>query len=212
MFKKSAVVAVGGYDQKSIGEDMELTMKLHEYYRKNKLPYSMKYVPDSVCWTQAPESLKDLKKQRERWHCGLMQNFWKYRRMLLNPKYGIIGMLTIPFMMLYELYCPFFILLGWFTIIASTILKIINVPYVVIISLVYVLLGILLTITSFIDKLYMKSDYFSAVDVIKGLGIAIIDAFFFRPFLFIIEFFAFFKYKKISKNWVSPKRVQVKTE
>ncbi len=212
VFKKSAVVAVGGYDQKSMGEDMELTMKLHEYYRKNKLPYSMKYVPDSVCWTQAPGSLKDLKKQRERWHCGLMQNFWKYRKMILNPKYGTIGMFTIPFMMLYELYCPFFILLGWFVIIASTALKIINIPYVIIVFLVYVLLGTMLTITTFIDKLYMKSDYFSVSDVVRGLGIAILDAFFFRPFLFIIEFFAFFKYKKVSKKWVSPKRVQVKTE
>lgn len=212
VYKKSAVVAVGGYDPKSMGEDMELTMKLHEYCRKSRLPYSMKYVPDSVCWTQAPESLKDLRRQRERWYCGLMQNFWKYRKMISNPRYGIIGMFTMPFMMFYELFCPFLILLGWFVILASVILKVINIPYVILVFLVYVLLGTLLTITTFLDKLYMKSDSFSAADVVKALLVSILDAFFFRPYLFLIEFFAFFKYKKISRRWVSPKRVQVKTE
>jgi hypothetical protein len=70
----------------------------------------------------------------------------------------------------------------------------------------------MLTITTFIDKLYMKSDYFSAADVVKGFAVAIRDAFFFRPYLFMIALFAFFKYKKISKSWVSPRRVQVKEE
>jgi biofilm PGA synthesis N-glycosyltransferase PgaC len=212
VFRKSAVVEVGGYDQKSLGEDMELTMKLHYHFKNNKKPYSMKYVPDSVCWTQAPESLSDLRKQRQRWHCGLMQNFWKYRKMVLNPRYGIIGMFTIPYMMLYELYCPFFIVLGWFVIIASTVLNLINVPYVIYVFLLYVVLGTLLTITMFIDKMFMKDDYFTAADVVKGLCVAIADAFFFRPYLFLIEFIAFFKYRKISSSWISPKRVTVVTE
>ncbi len=212
LFKKSAVVAVGGYDQKSLGEDMELTVKLHEYYRRNKLPYAMKYVPDSVCWTQVPASLGDLRRQRERWHCGLMQTFAKYRKMILNPRYGVIGMLTMPFMMVYELFCSFFMLLGLFVIIASTYLHVIGTPYVLFVFLIYVLLGTMMTITTFIDKLYMKNDYFSTGDVVKGLGISILDAFFFRPYLFTIEFFAFFRYKKITKSWVSPKRVQVNTE
>lgn len=130
----------------------------------------------------------------------------------MNPRYGAIGMFMIPYMMFYELYCPFFIILGWFVIIASTLLKLINVPYVIYVFLLYVLLGTLLTITMFIDKIFMKNDYFSALDVVKSLGVALADAFFFRPYLFFIEFIAFFKYKKISSSWSSPARVKVISE
>ncbi len=209
VFKKSAVVEVGGYDTKSMGEDMELTMKLHRHFRKAKRPYRMDYIPDSACWTQAPASLKDLRKQRERWHCGLIQNFIKYRDMMFNPRFGWIGMFTMPFMLFYELLCPFFILLGWFVILSSTIMGTINVPYVLFVAAVYFSLGILMTVTVFVDKIYMKNDHFSAMDVLRAFGLSLLDSLFFRPYLFVVEFFAFFKYNKVKGNWVSPKRVVV---
>ena len=209
VFKKSAVVRVGGYDSESMGEDMELAMKLHHYYRKNRIPYRMQYIPDSVCWTQAPATMKDLKKQRERWHCGLMQNIWKYRSMAFNPGYGIIGLFTIPFMIFYELLCPFFILIGWFVIAASIVLKVINYPYVVLVSAAYFLVGIIMTVTVFVDKMNIKNDYFSAGDVVRAFGIALLDSLLIRPWLFCVEFIAFFKYRKIKGHWVSPTRIQV---
>lgn len=212
VFRKDAVVAVGGYDASSMGEDMELTMKLHEYYRSHHLPYSMKYVPDSVCWTQAPDTMKDLRKQRQRWHCGLMQTIHKYRHMILNPSYGMIGMVILPYVLLYELYCPFFILLGWFVIGASWLLHLINIPFVLFTALLYLLFGVLLTMISYVDKLYMKKDTFTGMDILRGIGIAFLDALIFRPYLFIIEFLAFFQYRKIASSWVSPKRRQMQVE
>ncbi len=209
VFKKDAVVAVGGYDTSSMGEDMELTMKLHRHYRRNKLPYHMEYEPDSVCWTQAPATIRDLKRQRERWHCGLMQNMWKYRGMLLNPHYGLLGLFTMPFMVLYELLCSFFIFYGWFIIISSLAMGIINMPYVLMVMGAYFLMGVVMTVTVFVDKMNMKNDYFSFLDIVKAFGISLLDSIFFRPWLFVVEFLAFFKYKKTQGNWVSPARVQV---
>jgi biofilm PGA synthesis N-glycosyltransferase PgaC len=210
VFKRSAVEKVGGFSTDSMGEDMELTMKLHSYYRKNRLRYQMKYVPDAVCWTQAPFNMKSLRKQRERWHCGLMQTIWKYRSMILNPKYGAISLFSMPYAIFYELFCPFFIVLGWFVIIASTLLHIINVPYVIYVFLLYVVFGVLLTMVSFGDKAFMKTDFISSHDIPRALCLSLLDAFFFRPYLFIIEFFAFFKFGKLKNGWVSPERTTFK--
>lgn len=209
VFKKSAVVEVGGYDTKSMGEDMELTMKLHQYYRKNKIPYHMEYEPDSVCWTQAPATVSDLRRQRERWHCGLIQNIWKYRNMAFNPRYGLVGLFMIPFMIFFELFASFFIIIGWFNIVVSFLMQQINLPYVLYVMAAYMMLGIVMTVTVFIDKMNMKNDYFSGFDIAKAFLIAFLDAILIRPLLFIIEFGVFFKYKKLKGKWVSPKRVKV---
>ena len=210
IFLKSAVIRAGGYDTTSMGEDMELTMKLHQYYRSHKLPYHMEYVPDSVCWTQAPASIGDLRAQRRRWHCGLIQNMWKYRRMAFNPRYGLIGLFMIPFMIFFELFASFFILIGWFNILLSLLTHQINLPYVLYVMAAYMLLGIVMTVTVFIDKMNMKNDYFSGLDVIKAFGIASLDSVIIRPWLFIVEFLSFFQYKRLKGRWISPKRVQVK--
>ncbi len=212
VFKRSAVEQVGGFSTDSMGEDMELTMKLHSYYRKHKIRYQMKYVPDAVCWTQAPFDLKSLRKQRERWHCGLMQTIWKYRSMILNPRYGAIGMISLPYAILYELYCPFFIVLGWFVVVAATLLHLINMSYFIYICLLYVSFGVLLTLISFGSKAFMKADFITFRDIMKGVGLALLDAFFFRTYLFAIEFLAFFKFRKLQKGWVSPERTAFKAE
>ncbi len=211
-FKKSVVIKVGGYDVYNKGEDMELTMKLHKYYRMNKIPYKMVYVPDAVCWTQAPDSMKDFKKQRQRWYVGLIQNYYKYRSMMFNPKYGYLGMATMPFNFFYELLCPEFIILGWFLIVASLILKIINLRLFIIALSSYILFGIMLTLTMYIDKSFMKNDYYSYLDVIRAIFIAFLDAAFFRPHLFLMEFAVLFKYSKVAKGWHSPKRIQIRTD
>lgn len=65
------VIAVGGYDTQTLGEDMELVMKLHFFCRNNNIPYRICYETDAVCWSQAPTNLGDLRKQRRRWYLGL---------------------------------------------------------------------------------------------------------------------------------------------
>lgn len=212
LFEKQAVINVGGYDPKSLGEDMELTMKLHEFYLSSKQKYRLRYVPDSVCWTQAPATLKDVKRQRERWHCGLMQTMWKFRKMMFNPRYGVIGLFTLPFMLFYELFCSVFIIFGWLILALSAYLNIINYQFAIIAFSLYILLGIMMTISSFIDKNFMKSDHYTIKDLIYFLALALLDALAFRPYLFIIQFGAFFKFKKISEKWESPARIKVSEE
>ena len=169
----------------------------------------MEYEPDSVCWTQAPATVSDLRRQRERWHCGLIQNIWKYRNMAFNPRYGLVGLFMIPFMIFFELFASFFIIIGWFNIVVSFLTQQINLPYVLYVMAAYMMLGIVMTVTVFVDKMNMKNDYFSGFDIAKAFLIAFLDAILIRPLLFLIEFRVFFKYKKLKGKWVSPKRVKV---
>ena len=91
VFSKKWVVDVGGYSTHTIGEDMELVVKLQRMIKEKKLKKRIEFVPDPVCFTEAPQSLGILRKQRRRWHQGLIESLWKHKKITFNPKYGSIG-------------------------------------------------------------------------------------------------------------------------
>ncbi len=97
LFRRDAAIAVGGFDRTAIGEDMDLTLRLHAYYRGRKRPGRIRFVPLPLCWTQAPEDLASLRSQRCRWRRGLLQALWRHRRLVGNPRYGIIGLGVLPY-------------------------------------------------------------------------------------------------------------------
>ena len=106
VFDKEAVVRVGGYDADAIGEDMELVLRLHKYFCESGEDYTIAFVPDPVCWTDAPEDLDTLGKQRTRWQHGLGQSLELHRSLLFNRKAGAVGWLAIPFFYVFELFGP----------------------------------------------------------------------------------------------------------
>lgn len=117
MFKLSALLEIGGYDRTSIIEDTEIITRMHMYYLERKKPYRITYLPDIVAWTEAPETLATLGRQRLRWYKGTTQNIWEYRKMWFNPKYRSIGLFVCP-MTVFEKIAPLieisgFIILGF---------------------------------------------------------------------------------------------------
>jgi cellulose synthase/poly-beta-1,6-N-acetylglucosamine synthase-like glycosyltransferase len=113
IFRKDAVIDVGGFASDSIGEDFELCMRLHARMRELKRPYHMAFVPDPVCWTEAPARLGQLGGQRDRWHRGLTDTLVRHRRMILNPRYGAVGMLGLPFFVFFEFLGAFIEAVGY---------------------------------------------------------------------------------------------------
>ncbi len=95
IFRKDLVMAINGY-RKTVGEDMDIVVRLHRHCLKNKIRYRVVFVPDPVCWTQVPSDLVSLLKQRNRWHRGLIDSLWQNRGMFLNPKYGKVGFIGYP--------------------------------------------------------------------------------------------------------------------
>jgi cellulose synthase/poly-beta-1,6-N-acetylglucosamine synthase-like glycosyltransferase len=102
LFKKTAVVTVGGYDHKSLGEDMDLVLRLHRHYRLKRIPYRIDFVADPVCWTEVPETFSILRKQRVRWQRGLFDCLWANRKLLFHPRAGGVGWMAFPFLLFLE--------------------------------------------------------------------------------------------------------------
>jgi cellulose synthase/poly-beta-1,6-N-acetylglucosamine synthase-like glycosyltransferase len=113
LFRKDAVIAAGGYSTETVGEDMELVVKIHRTMREQKRPYRVVYIPDPVCWTEAPESMRILRKQRRRWHRGSIEALLMHRKMFLNPRYGVAGMVAMPAVLLFEILGPIIELSGY---------------------------------------------------------------------------------------------------
>lgn len=113
LFRRDALLDVGGYDGTAIGEDIDLTIRLQAHYRERARPIRIAHVPLPVCWTQAPENWRSLRAQRCRWRRGLLQVLWRHRRMIGNPRYGIIGMGVLPYIAIFEGLGPLVELLGY---------------------------------------------------------------------------------------------------
>jgi cellulose synthase/poly-beta-1,6-N-acetylglucosamine synthase-like glycosyltransferase len=113
LFRKEYLLAIGGYRTDSIVEDFDLVVRLHRYLRQKRIRYVVPFVPDPVAWTEVPESVAVLGRQRERWHRGLILTMWKYRGMLFNPRYGPVGLVGIPFFLFGETLAPVIELLGY---------------------------------------------------------------------------------------------------
>ena len=145
MFSRSHVVAVGGYLHDTVGEDMELVVRLHRHCRERGEKYSVAFVPDPVAWTECPEDMKTLGRQRDRWQRGLMESMWHNRVMILNPKYGRIGMLAAPYYFFLEVLGPIIESLGYVTFIVAVLLGRASGPYMIAFLAVAFALGISLS-------------------------------------------------------------------
>ena len=208
LFKKDVVIAAGGYDRNTLGEDMELVVRLHVFCRNNKIPYSIRYEPNAVCWSQVPESLGDLRKQRRRWHLGLSQSMEKPRKMFLNPVYGSLGMVSYLYYLLYELLSPFVQLLGWVTMAVSAVAGILNWEFMLQFYLMYTLYNAVLTITIFFQRIYTLNLKISIGDIGKAIIICILENLFFRLFLDVVRVTAFIGYGKRKNQWGRIRRVK----
>jgi cellulose synthase/poly-beta-1,6-N-acetylglucosamine synthase-like glycosyltransferase len=106
LFEKRAAVAAGGYATDSVGEDMELVVRMHRQRRERRQPYHIGFVPDPICWTEVPESLRVLRRQRTRWQRGLIDTLLRHRAMIGRPRYGMVGMISLPGFLMFEMLAP----------------------------------------------------------------------------------------------------------
>src|SRR3954470_3150033 len=116
LFKREAVLNAGGYLHDTVGEDMELVLRLKRLSYENGGPGKIAFVPDSVAWTEVPESMKVLGRQRDRWHRGLADVLWRHRGMLFNPRYGVTGLVVFPYYVFVELLAPVIEVIGLATL------------------------------------------------------------------------------------------------
>lgn len=105
-FKRDVVMAVGGYFPKTVGEDMELVVRMRRYMEERNIPYKVGFIPDPLCWTEVPESEDILARQRNRWMRGTIETLQLHKEVKMNPKYGVMGMISYPFWTIFEKAAP----------------------------------------------------------------------------------------------------------
>ena len=145
LFRREAIIAAGGYAHDIVGEDMELVLRLRRQGYEQNQPCRVEFIPDPVAWTEAPNSLKVLGRQRDRWHRGLADVMWRHRRILLNPRYGALGMVVYPYFFFVELLAPVVEALGLVATIIGLSIGAINLHFAILFLLVAYGYGLVLT-------------------------------------------------------------------
>jgi cellulose synthase/poly-beta-1,6-N-acetylglucosamine synthase-like glycosyltransferase len=148
LFRRDLVEEVGGWWTSTVGEDIELVLRLHTHLRERGEPYVISFVPDPVCWTEAPDDLRVLSRQRRRWHRGLAESLWRHRRAIGNPRYGAIGLFALPYFVVFELAAPIVELAGPPMTIVWWSLGRLSGAFMLAYAAVALLLGILLSVTA----------------------------------------------------------------
>jgi cellulose synthase/poly-beta-1,6-N-acetylglucosamine synthase-like glycosyltransferase len=157
LFKRTTAVEVGGFSHNTVGEDMEMVVKMHRLMRDRGQPYRITYIAEPVSWTEAPENLRDLGNQRARWQRGTLEVFFKHRDMLLNPKYGRIGMYAMTTVFIVDVVGPLFETLGLIIIPLFWALGILSTPYLLALTAVAFIFGVFLsTATLILEEIELR--------------------------------------------------------
>ncbi|MED0686480.1 glycosyltransferase [Anoxybacillus ayderensis] len=180
VFSKQWVIRAGGYAH-TVGEDMELVVRLHRLIKETKTNKKIVYVPDPVCWTEAPESMTDLRKQRRRWHRGLFESLWLHRRMWFNPRYGSIGLVSMPYFLLIEFLGPVIELFGYILIIVSLMLGDIYIEFAILLFLVSVLYGSLFSMAAVLLEEWTVRKFSNVSDVVRLFFYSFTETLWYRP-------------------------------
>jgi cellulose synthase/poly-beta-1,6-N-acetylglucosamine synthase-like glycosyltransferase len=128
LFRRDPLVEAGGYTR-TVGEDMELIVRLRRLGYERGDPSKIEFVPDPIAWTEAPESMAVLGRQRDRWHRGLSDVLWRHRGLFFNPRYGILGMIAFPIFVLVEWLGPVVEAIGLVALPVGLLIGAVDVPF-----------------------------------------------------------------------------------
>jgi cellulose synthase/poly-beta-1,6-N-acetylglucosamine synthase-like glycosyltransferase len=212
MFDKEIAVAAGGYWHKSLGEDMELITRMRKYMYDNKLPFSIQYIPESLCWTEVPATKKVLIRQRVRWARGLIQTLYLHKNIFFNPKYEKTGFLIFPYFFFFEFMIPILEFIG--IIVLIIVFCTFNVNYINFLYLaltVYLFYLIITFISILLDDVIYKN-YANTKEIIVLVLMTIIEPFCYHPlnvYASLKGYYHFFRQKE--QSWGNMQRQGFKT-
>jgi cellulose synthase/poly-beta-1,6-N-acetylglucosamine synthase-like glycosyltransferase len=200
-FRRDALMEVGGYKAGSIGEDMEIVIRLHKELRKKNPKTRVTFIPDPVCWTEAPEKFKTLSSQRVRWQKGTIDSIRLHKKLFLNPKYGWMGMLVFPYYTLFEVLGPFIEITGYVVFIISFILGIVPANFAIAFFTAAFLYGVVLsTLSVCLEELSFKK-YTRIKYLVTLMAAALLENFGYRQMTVFWRFKGFIEYCFGKREW-----------
>lgn len=182
LFDRKLALAVGGYDHTTVGEDLELVVRMRKYMHKvERKPYKVAFIPDPLCWTEVPSSLKILSRQRNRWTRGLIDTILKHKDMFFNPRFGKIGMISFPYWVFFEWLAPIIEIIGLIYFSLMIISGSVNYNYFIVFSIFVFSFSLLYSFFAVFYEKYMFGRYKGFKFLFSITFIAIIEMFFYHP-------------------------------
>jgi cellulose synthase/poly-beta-1,6-N-acetylglucosamine synthase-like glycosyltransferase len=209
LFKRERMFEIGGYltsserhKKDTVGEDMELVVRLSRNMREKKIPYRIQHTYNANCWTEVPEDFSILNKQRDRWHRGLIDIIFFHRKLLFNPAYGSLGLVSFPYFFIFEVVGPFFELFGYFAIISQIIFGMIDYPIALLIFSANILMGIIISLMGLlISRWHERTNYFSFREVLVLMFYAFLENFGVRQVISMWRIGGYINSMKKPKGW-----------
>lgn len=180
IFKREAVVTAGGFRADTVGEDMEIVTRLHRLYREAGKRYRVVFQPDPVCWTEAPESRKILGSQRNRWQRGTMQVLGYHKKMMANPKYGVVGLFAMPYYLLFEALGPIIEFSGFVVTILAVALGLLDWRFAELLFLAAIAYGAIISVGAVVLEELSFRRYPRAADLLILASVGVIENFGYR--------------------------------
>ncbi|TCC89403.1 glycosyltransferase family 2 protein [Pedobacter frigiditerrae] len=182
-FDKEIAVKCGGYDHNTVGEDMELVVRMRRYMEELKQPYIVSFIPDPLCWTEAPASFKILGRQRNRWARGTIETLRMHKVMFFNPKYRLLGMLSYPYWFFFEYLAPIIEFVGMSCFIILALFGLTNWYFFFCLLALVFSFGIMYSIFAILMEVLTYNQYNRYRDILKLIGTALMEPFIFHPFV-----------------------------
>jgi len=213
MFNKELVIRVGGYDRSTVGEDMELVVRMRKYmHDNNQGNYVVSFIPDPLCWTEVPDSVKILGRQRNRWTRGTMDTLYIHKEMFFNPKYKRLGMLSYPYWFFFEWLAPYVELIGLLYFALLVYLGMVNwVFFLTLLTLVYSFAFMLTLFSIFFEEAAFNA-YKRKTDILKMIGLALLEPFIYHPLVVYWAIKGNISYFKGEKGWGKMERTGFSTK
>ena len=179
IFDRETVIKSGGYSIKTVGEDMELVVRMRRRMAEEGVKYEVTYIPDPLCWTQVPSDIKSLQEQRTRWTRGLVESLWTHRKIFFNKTYGRLGLLGYPYWFFFEWLAPLIAFSGFICSIFLVVTNAINWPFYLLLFLFVYTFAVSVSIWAILFEEITYHKYKKKRDVLKLLIAALLEPFFY---------------------------------
>ena len=209
LFRRTSVIAAGGYDTETVGEDMELVVRLQKQARERGGTARVVATPDPICWTEVPRDFRSLRRQRNRWQRGLWETLGTHRDMLFNRRFGRLGMIGIPYFWLFEGASPIMELLGFGVLIAAAATGTLDLGLAALFLLLAVAYGALLSQLAVGIETLLLSRYTSLRDRMKLLAAALLEFIGYHQLLSLERLIATFQVRRKRGRWGKAERAGI---
>jgi biofilm PGA synthesis N-glycosyltransferase PgaC len=181
-FDKEIVIKCGGYNNQTVGEDMEMVVRMRRYMEEKKEPYKVAFIPDPLCWTEAPATYKNLGRQRNRWTRGTIETLYTHRKMFFNPKYHVLGMVSYPYWLFFEFLAPIVEAVGFLAFLLFCFIGQVTWSCFFIMMSIFSI-GVLYSIFAILMEVLTYNQYKQKKDILRLLLVAIAEPIFFHPYV-----------------------------